>query len=274
MHVHLEAYLDWLAGRGVQFTVAQDLRREPDHEGVLVAGSDPVCAFTPPGVPSVTEYRDTAAGVAADHATYSVARALIRESLVSPGDRFWDVGCGTGVLAVVGSHLSRRAALGVDVDPAALAMAKRTAEASGVVLQLVRGSLLEPLSNGAQADVIAANLPHKPIPAKAGFSVAQAGGEEGDALHRPFLEQVRRHVSSGARIVFALHSLPHPRLLKRYEEHFDLTLISWKRRFLGVGEYGTVQERFLSRSRAGTSLVLTDGPRRFFLFVVWVAVRR
>jgi len=267
----LERYLDWLASHGVAFAVAPDLVRDPDHDGPLVVGAEPERRWSWPGLPPVVEHRDPAAGLAADHATDAVARLLARRRVV--GDA-WDIGVGTGVLAVVAALAGARSVLATDVDEPVLALARRTVAASGRTIDLRAGSLLAAVPADARADLVIANLPHKPVPDGWPLRIAQAGGEQGDAVHGAFVDQAAPRLAPGAVVTMFLHSLPTPRLLRRYVAHFDLTLHSWKRRYFQHGEYGRLQDLFLARSERGESLVLREGDRAFLVAGVWRAVRR
>jgi hypothetical protein len=72
---------------------------------------------------------------------------------------------------------------------------------------------------------------------------------------------------------FWLHSLPDPRLFRAYGA-FDLTLVSWKRRFFQPGEYAPLLPFLLERVRRGTSYLAEASGRRFVVGGVWLARRR
>lgn len=84
------------------------------------------------------------------------------EAWVAPGDRVVDVGCGSGVLAVVALRLGAGAAVGIDVDPAAVSATAANAEANGVVERLaVRAADLGDPASGlsaGSADLAVANI--------------------------------------------------------------------------------------------------------------------
>jgi SAM-dependent methyltransferase len=267
----LEGFLDYLRGHDVRFGVSERLHRCEDHDGPLSIGAGGRHEFLLPGYEPVVEYRDPEAVLAADHASQGVALALLRNRCVRPGDRFFDIGCGTGVLAVVGARMGASELVLTDVVPEALLLARRTLDAAGVEADYYLGSLLTGIPEERRADVIAANLPHKPVPEGTYLTPSQNGGPEGDSVHGEFVPQALRHLSPGGRIYFFMHSLPHPRLLKLYQEHFDLRLQAWRRRFLQPGEYAELQDHFLDRSRDGTSFVGESGERRYLVAGVWEA---
>lgn len=267
----LESYLDHLAEAGVAFEVSDDLARDPDQPGRPHANGDVVRDLVLEGLPPIREHRDPARTLSACHATRSVARAMARNGLVRAGKAFWDVGCGTGVLAIVARLLGAGPVYGTDVDPDALALAARNVEAAGIDVTLGESSLLERGFDMGAGGLVAANLPHKPSRGTGVLPLSQDGGPEGDRLFAAMLDQVDA-LGADTRLLFFLHSLPHPRLLARIGREHRLVLRSWKRRFLEPGEYGTLNDWFLERHAAGTSYVGTTNEGRHYLVCgVWVA---
>ena len=220
-----------------------------------------------PGIPPFVEHRDPASGLGSNHATLSVARTIL--GLLRPGDRFWDIGCGTGVLAVAAGLSGARSLVGADVDEHALALARRTGADANIAVDWCHGSLLEAVPDRFEADLVAANLPHKPCPDGA-LPLSQSGGPDGTRLHSEFAIQAEARLQPGASVCFCLHSLPHPQLLLQYHEAFDLTLHAWKRRFVGEGEFPDLWDGWAERIHAGTSY-FADGH---LIVGVWVAKRR
>jgi len=270
----LASYLEYLREHGVRFRAADDLWRLPDHDGPLVIGTEDFRPIELPGIPPFVEHRDVAHRLASDHASDAVARALLRGGHIPQACRFWDVGCGTGVLATAAGLAGARVVLASDVDPRVIELAKRTASEGGVNVQFLRGSLLEPYPADARAEVVIANLPHKPVPKAMGLVLAQDGGEDGAFVHTAFVDQAAPRFAPGTRVFFFLHSLPDARLLRRYAEDFDLTLLCWKRRYLQPGEYGALQDHFVERARRGDSFLVEEEDRRHMVAGVWRAVRR
>lgn len=135
---------------------------------------------------------------------------LVERALAATGDVYWDVGTGSGAVAVT-LACERRGAnvLATDVSDRALAVAKRNAKAHGAKVAFLKSDLLQPaaytwITKRRGHLVIAANLPYLPIrdkkvlakdvvtyePARALFS-----GDDGLHLIRRFLRQLARHVS-------------------------------------------------------------------------------
>jgi len=73
-----------------------------------------------------------------------------------PGAVFWDVGCGSGAVAIdFLRQAPRGTAFAIDRDPVQLAMAKRNATACGVPqLKVVQGDLPDPLASLPRPDAI------------------------------------------------------------------------------------------------------------------------
>jgi hypothetical protein len=271
VNADLARYLDWLKRHGVKFEVGKALTRDEDHDGPLVEGDEEMRPVELPGIPPFVEHRDPEAGLAADHATLSLARVLLPR--IDPGARFWDIGCGTGVLAVAAGLKGASAIVATDVDERAIALARRTAADANVAIRFSHGMLLEAVPARLDADLVAANLPHKPCPPGGGLPLSQRAGEDGADVHAAFAAQAAARLAPGATVGFWLHSLPDPRLLAAYAA-FDLTLVSWKRRFLGPGEYAEVLPWFLDRARKGASYIAEESGHRFLVGGVWLARRR
>ena len=271
MNPDLARYLDWLRGHGVEFDVAKDLVHEEDHDGPLVLGDEEMRPVEFAGIAPFVEHRDPVAGLAADHATFSLGRVLLPR--IDLGARFWDIGCGTGVLAVAAGLKGASAIVATDVDARAIAIARRTGADSNISIRFCHGALLDAVPAGLGADVVAANLPHKPCPPGGSLPVSQRGSPDGSEPHATFAAQVAARLAPGAVVGFWLHSLPDPRLFKAYAA-FDLLLASWKRRFLQPGEYEDVLPYFLARARQGSSYIAEASHRRFLVGGVWLARRR
>ena len=91
------------------------------------------------------------------HPTTRMCVALLEE-IVRPGDRVFDLGCGSGILAIAALKLGAGSALGADIDPEAGRKTRVNADRNGVAdrLSFSPGSL-EAAADG-QFDVVAANI--------------------------------------------------------------------------------------------------------------------
>lgn len=276
MDPELAAWLAWLGAAGVRMTVSERLVRDADARGPGAAGDDRMGPFEAGARGPFVEHRDPAAGRRADHATASVVAAL---EALEPGVRdqvVWDVGCGTGVLAAAAVRCGAAHVVGTDIDAQVLPLARATVAAAGGTLATYAGPDVRGVpAHEATPDLILANLPHKPADCGPWVPVSQAGGPDGCTAHEALVEHALRRLAPDGRIVFFLHSLPSPRLLRTYAERCTLELVRWKLRWIGRGEYGPAAEGFRQRARAGTSLLVRgSGGREGFVAGVWVARRR
>ena len=89
---------------------------------------------------------------------------LVNEALARmPGAQsVLDIGTGSGCIAVVlSAKLHNAAVTAVDISETALMVARRNAEITGVAIEFLQGSLLEPVA-GRQFDLIVSNPPYIP----------------------------------------------------------------------------------------------------------------
>ncbi len=263
MDQDLNRYVMWLQEHGVPFELGLPAAKLPDHDGDLISQDG-----------SAYEHRDADAGIAADHATEMVATCLARPEVNAAGRDVWDIGCGTGVLMVAAAHAGAASVSGTDVDPRALELARDTLREAQVDGELFETSLMDAVPADRPADLLIANLPHKPCPSGYELPTSQRGGPDGSLPHTALAAAADHRLRPGGQVVFFLHSLPDPRLLQTYAEAFDLTLLAWKRRYLQPGEYAVLLPMFEERVRDGSSLILERDGRSFLIACTWLATKR
>jgi len=81
------------------------------------------------------------------------------ERNIAGGETVLDYGCGSGILAIAAVKLGARRAVGVDIDPLALAAARKNAERNGVAVEFFDGG--RPLE--LAADIVIANILANPL---------------------------------------------------------------------------------------------------------------
>lgn len=91
------------------------------------AWADPI---DEPGVVEIAIEPGAAFGLG-DHPTTRLSSSAVRRCLM-PGDTVLDVGCGTGVLAIVALRFGAARAVGVDIAAAAVPVSRANAERNGV----------------------------------------------------------------------------------------------------------------------------------------------
>lgn len=81
------------------------------------------------------------------------------EKTVKAGDRFLDIGCGSGILSIAALLLGAESAFGVDIDPLAVKTAIENGELNGMTpprYEIVEGDLADKVTG--QYEVVAANI--------------------------------------------------------------------------------------------------------------------
>jgi ribosomal protein L11 methyltransferase len=81
------------------------------------------------------------------------------ERTVAGGETVLDYGCGSGILAIAAMKLGARRAVGVDIDPDALAVARANGQRNGVAVEFLGGRT--PLAFAA--DIVVANILANPL---------------------------------------------------------------------------------------------------------------
>jgi len=92
------------------------------------------------------------------HPTSSLCLALI-EHHIRPGDRFLDVGTGSGILLIAAAKLGSSSGLGVDNDPVAVEVAGKNLAANDIDpdrFQVIRGDLASAVEG--HFDIVVANI--------------------------------------------------------------------------------------------------------------------
>ncbi len=265
----LEAWTDWLRAAGVAFELSSSLIAGADHDGLLIPDGDSVATFRARGAEPIVEHRVAQDVIAADHATALVARCLVAQCEVE-GRRALDLGCGSGVLAVLLARLGARAVVASDVVPAALERARETARANDVEIDSRLSDMFEGLAPDERFDLVVATLPHKPncglqdvLPA------AQDGGVDGTHLFRRMLHDLPQRLAPGGAMLTFLHSLSDVSFLRDMGRVGTLELLAWRRRVLQAGEFGALEAEFQERARRGGSYIAPYGDRYTLMGGVW-----
>ncbi|MDP2645067.1 MAG: 50S ribosomal protein L11 methyltransferase [Desulfobacterales bacterium] len=269
----IEGYLAYLERAGIFPGRAENFHRQPDQRSPLIPDGPNPRTHALPGGRKISEFLDRLAGIGADHATLSVAAELEELGDALRGKTVVDVGCGTGILATLAALLGA-VSIGTDIDQRAVALAEKTAAANRASLKVVHGSLCAPLANDLSVDLFIANLPHKPCRPRDTLPVSQAGGPQGDAVFDSALAEFVRRQTPGGQLLFFMHSLPHPRVLKNISRFYSLQMRSWKLRWKAPRESEDLWAYFRKRHEKGISYLYSDTGHDAMVAGVWLCTRK
>lgn len=90
------------------------------------------------------------------HATTRLAATFLRESLQGAARRVLDLGCGTGILAIVAARSGASSVQGIEIDPVAADIARENVEKNGASAEILTGALEE--LDLSSADIVVGNL--------------------------------------------------------------------------------------------------------------------
>lgn len=145
---------------------------------------------------------------------------------VRPGDVVIDLGCGSGVLAIVAGKLGAGSAYGVDVAPDTEKIATMNAERQGVghLSAFFQGDLFAPLPPGVQADLVigdVSGIPDAVARISGWFPSSEGGGPHGSELPQRMLEQAPGWLKPDGRLLLPTGTLQSEApLLAAAREHF------------------------------------------------------
>ena len=141
---------------------------------------------------------DPSLTVAEDPRVYRPAEdsvLLLRSIIVHRGERFLEVGTGTGLIALHAARVAR--AVATDANPAAVRLARANAARNRLSLSVVRTDLAAGLRG--PFDVVAFNPPYLEGPPRDELDRAWQGGPGGSEVSVRFLADLDRVLAPGGR---------------------------------------------------------------------------
>ena len=142
----------------------------------------------------------------------STISTLLADALqVEPDDVVIDVGCGSGVLAIIAAKLGAKRVFAVDKSPDVVKVGTRNAIAHGVKdrVTFLQGDLFDPIRE-VQADVIigdVSGVPDDLADDSGWFPTKGVGGPRGSELPIRMLEQARQHLRPMGKLLLPTGSL-------------------------------------------------------------------
>ncbi|MGZ8784696.1 MAG: 50S ribosomal protein L11 methyltransferase [Acidimicrobiia bacterium] len=142
--------------------------------------------------------------------TISVLLAASLE--IEEGSVVVDVGCGSGVLAIVAARLGAAKVYGTDAAERTVEVASANAEAQGVggITEFFEGDLFDPLPSGLQADVIigdVSGIPDELAEESGWFPSGLSGGPTGAELPMRMLQDAKSLLRHGGKLFLPTGSL-------------------------------------------------------------------
>ncbi len=154
------------------------------------------------------------------------SRLLLESVRLEPGERFLEVGTGTGLVAL---HAAQRGpAVATDANRDATLLARSNALRNGLPLQVVRTNLAAGVRG--PFDVIAFNPPYLEGCPRDELDRAWAGGDQGSEVSVRFLQDLPRILSEDGR-AYLLLSRANRAAYAFAETQFATRLVSTKRLF-------------------------------------------
>ena len=142
----------------------------------------------------------------------STISTLLADSLrIEPDELVIDVGCGSGVLAIIAAKLGAKRVFAVDKSPDVVEVGTRNAIANGVGDRVTfrQGDLFDPIEE-VKADVIigdVSGVPDDLADDSGWFPTKGGGGPRGSELPIRMLEQAKQHLRPMGRLFLPTGSL-------------------------------------------------------------------
>lgn len=142
----------------------------------------------------------------------TISRLLADAMEIREGETVIDMGCGSGILAIIAAKLGAGRVYGVDLAEDTAEVASLNAERLGVadVTTFYTGNLFEPLPDDVQADLIIGDVSGIPDPVarvSGWFPSGRGGGPRGCELPIRMLQEAPAWLRPGGRLLLPTGSL-------------------------------------------------------------------
>jgi len=146
--------------------------------------------------------------------------------IVQRDDQILDVGTGSGVQAIFSVFAGAKNVVAIDKNPQAITCARKNITLHQLVskINIRRGDLLTPLSNGEKFDLIIADLPFVSNPPRNLFE--EAFFDLNYQVNRRFLQQAPDYLVDRGKILITYSSLGDIPLFERMISKYNLKILS------------------------------------------------
>jgi release factor glutamine methyltransferase len=111
-----------------------------------------------------------------------------------------EIGCGTGIISLRCAQAGA-CVVATDVNPAAVKNARLNAEVNGIDLEVMQGSVYEPLGKEQRFDFIFWAHPFNNCDLQQGDLLLRSGFDSGYSDLRKYVEGARQHLATGGRLL-------------------------------------------------------------------------
>jgi release factor glutamine methyltransferase len=155
---------------------------------------------------------------------------ILREEHVK-GKKFLDIGCGSGILAIIAAKMGAKV-VAADINPIALTAAKANAQELGLDIEFIESNIFDNINDSF--DVIIFNPPYLPENEDDLFvedKITYAGGPTGRKVIEKFVRDAKGHLNPHGKILMLISTLTsEERTADIFEEHgFKTKIIARKK---------------------------------------------
>ncbi|MFH1054661.1 MAG: HemK2/MTQ2 family protein methyltransferase [Candidatus Altiarchaeota archaeon] len=130
---------------------------------------------------------------------------LLAGNVVVEGGSVLDIGTGTGIQALNAAK-DAEYVVGVDINPAAVELARRNAQANGIGnVKFIVSDLFENVEG--RFDTVIFNPPYLPVSEDGSLAKAWSGGHDGVEVIDRFIKQVKGHLNQRGRVFLLASSV-------------------------------------------------------------------